>query len=330
MTMAGAEKAEEIVKKDAEEKKETGPTNVFGTKLQKCGTMSEFKEGKTVTTDECPYTENMPQMCVAQITRQFEPKENSFEWEKQPGADNWPDGAETKCVSIWDLGENGFFGQAGLHWGPKEEGYGTVWGWVPSDYLVKCDALPSDVLTSQYTLDTYSTCEFEARQYKYISPNSKEYSGTDQSEVTKKSPFYIEKPSKGEEGVPNLSTRCERFRKSVGDVCNTCINQAKGAEAKAAITSQCESLYELVPVQQDARTGKWVPWRIVEKGMPWNKGKAGADKTLFAQPFPDAITTSMAALMGLFVVSGAAFAIRRFRRSASTVVSEPLLPPALG
>jgi len=209
-----------------------------------------------------------------------------------------------QCISIWD-----YTGETGTD-------IGSWFRFGNAEVVPKCDAMPAAVLKSEYTYQTYSTCEYEAREYKYVSPASSKYK-SDNSVVTKQDPFFVNKKSVGEMGTPKVSTRCARFRKVVNELCDICTIQASGA-GKQAITEQCSALKSTVPDDFDDRAGKWLPFRVFKRGMPW---KMTEGKGLF-----DVINAPPAlALMGLFVASALIFTMLRVRSRASTITVQPHL-----
>jgi hypothetical protein len=284
-------------------------TNVFGDDIKECPAM----DGSGLT---CKYKGDAPQICVGVGARQrvgstdegwlAASDARSFVLQKPMEAFLWNDGLLAECISIWD-----YTGETGTDIGAWFK-YGN------SDIIPKCDAMPAAVLKSEYTVETYATCEYEAREYKYVSPASSKWSG-DNSVVTKKDPFFLKKDSIGEEGIPKSSTRCARFRKVVNELCDICSVQASG-KGKEAIDSQCAALKATVPDGADDRAGKWLPFKVFRRGMPW---KMGEKKALFTSDVFDA--PSAAALMCIFMASGLIFAMVRFRRRTSTIAVQPFL-----
>jgi hypothetical protein len=292
----------------AQDSPELWSTNVFGETIQSCPAVDG--------SGTCTYKEGVPQICVGIGPREREgagdptagADAKTFLLTKPMEANLWNDALQGQCISIWDYtSETGTDIGSWLRFGN-------------SDVIPKCDAMPAAVLKSEYTADTYSTCEYEARDYKYVSPASSKYKGRDNSVVTKKDPFFLDKPSIGEAGMPKASTRCARFRKVINEVCEICAVQASGA-GKTAIESQCAALKATVPAEfadADERAGKWLPFKVFKRGMPWKMGEgAGLFDVVNAPP--------TVALMGLFVASGLIFAKFRVRSRTSTIVAQPFL-----
>jgi len=272
-------------------------SNVFGGKLEDCGP------------EVCSFSGESPKMCVgvAPRIRPFEESSwlmaseaRSFELEKPKSQMMWSDNNIPQCIPLWSWAEE--TGNNFMAWLT----YGN------SDVIPKCNALPSAMLASQYTMDTYSTCEYEARQYKYVSPSSPKWT-SDSSVTTKNDPFFIPKESLGQQPVPKMSTKCERFREVIDGICNICAVQGTST---ATLTSQCEKLQATAPPVADTRAGKWLPFKVFKRGMPWNMGKA-----LFTQNIS---SVPAAVLMGLLMTSAVIVAMHR--RRASTEAQEPLLP----
>lgn len=278
-------------------------TNVFGAKIEDC------PAGDLAT---CKYGGEVNQICVGIGARQRQGSTDagwlaasdarSFVLSKPESAFQWNPSLMSECISVWDYTD-----ETGTDFGAWLR-YGN------SDIIPKCDAVPAAVLKSAYTVETYSTCEYEAREYKYVSPKSSKWK-SDNSVVTKQDPFFLNKQSIGETGVPKSSNRCARFRKAIDSICEVCGVQAKGA-AQAGIQSQCDALKSMVPADQDDRKGKWLPFKVFRRGMPW---KMGEGKTLFTED------SSYPALMSLFVASGLIFAALRMRRRTPTTAIQPLL-----
>jgi hypothetical protein len=239
----------------------------------------------------------------------------SFLLKKPDEAKTWNENADPQCIPIWNwVGDTGVDIGAWLTYGNQ-------------DLVPKCSALPQAVLGSQYTVETYTTCELEARQYKYVSPFSK--TPTESSYVTKNDPWFISKPSLNQKPIPKMSTKCERFRQVIDGICDTCAVQAKSPKVQEALQSQCKALQDTVPTDIDPRAGKWFPFQVVRRGMPWKAGEG----RMFTRSAPDVIgvpTTALitaalitAALLGLFMGVGVISAMHR--RRASTAAHEPLL-----
>merc|ERR1719428_2151306 len=130
-----------------------------------------------------------------------------------------------ECRSLWD-------------WG-NVKGSSMILGGMQQ--LLKCDALPADVLESEFSLETWRNCELQSRQYNYVSPTSSK-SGTPSSVVTTKDQFMIDKPSLGEKQPEAMRQRCQRFRDVIEKMCNTCEGQASGDGAKSALSKKCEAI----------------------------------------------------------------------------------------
>jgi len=280
----------------------TGPTNVFGEKLVDCG------PGLA-----CPYKENEPQVCVDEVTRDFAPGDTTkfgqlpksgnleavFKWKRVEDSDNykWTNENNGKCFSVWEVGaESGFFGQAGLQWGTKQQWWGMQTGFVPTDYLVKCDALPSEVLTSKYSLDTYRSCYLETREYRYISPSSKNYNPKDNSIKTIKDQFKIDKPSLKEAQPDKLSAKCARFRAAIENICTLCVQQTAKKPARDALDTMCSSI-----------EGTQMP------------------SELTAETSSNAISITATLLISFFAGSAVILAMLRVCRDAPAAAEEPLL-----
>jgi hypothetical protein len=292
----------------AQDSPELWETNVFGESIQECPAL----DGSAT----CTYKGNAPQICVGVGPRVREGAKDpsgaadarSFILEKPMEAYMWNPSFQAQCISIWEYTD-----ETGTD-------IGAWFKWGNSDVIPKCDAMPAAVLKSEYTAEVYSTCEYEAREYKYVSPASSEYKGRDNSVVTKRDPFFLKKESIGESGIPKSSTRCARFRKVINDLCDTCSMQASGA-GKGAIESQCAALKSTVPAEfsdTDARAGRWLPFKVFRRGMPW---KMTEGKGLF-----DVVNAPpTAALMGLFVAGGLIFAMFRIHSRTSTITVQPFL-----
>lgn len=287
----------------AKDSPELWATNVFGKTIENC----PASDGSAT----CTYKGDAPQICVGIGPRQREGASDptagadatTFLLTKPMEANMWNAGLLAQCISIWDYtSETGTDIGSWLRFGN-------------SDVIPKCDAMPAAVLKSEYTAETYQTCEYQARDYKYVSPASSKYKA-DNSVVTNKDPFFVQKPSVGEAGIGKVSTRCARFRKVIDDICDICAVQAAGAD-KSAITTQCTALKSTVPADADARAGKWLPFKVFKRGMPWKAGEGGMFAIANAPP--------AVALMGLFVASALIFAKFRVRSRASTIVAQPFL-----
>lgn len=283
MTVVGAEKEAK-----AEEKAPEGPKNIYGEKLQKCS-----------SSEDCDYNgPDSPSVCATDVTRDYSPPKNSFKWQKNEGTDAWKSSMTGKCVTIWDIGtESGFFGQQGIQWREKEQWYGTQYGFVPTDFLVKCDALPADVLTSKFSTDTFQQCYIESRQYKYVASESPAYKA-DNSYKTIKDTFKIDKPSLGETQPDNLSQKCFRFRAAIENICSACAGQTSKASGKDNLVSLCSAIQ-----------GTQLP----------------SEMELIAETTPEVLSYTTTFLISLFAGSALVMAALRFRRGAPTAAQEPLL-----
>lgn len=192
--------------------------SLFGGDLTECG--------RTGMQEQCTYTSNSPEICMGIVGRGGRewPDSKSFVWpENQETA--WSDAyqPQSRCISIWELGNNDFI-------------YRLTYG---DNYLLpKCDASDSLALRSQYTIDMWGACELQTRDYKYVSPRSSQYKA-DASVVTNKDLFVLDKPSLKEEQPAKMSARCERFRAAISKLCQVCTAQATNDKDKAAITGQC-------------------------------------------------------------------------------------------
>jgi len=280
MTIVGAETAEkEAAEKAAED---AGPKNVYGDKLQKCN-----------SNEDCGYSAPAsPQICATKVTRDYSPQEDTFKWAKNPGADVWKPDFAGSCITIWDVGaESGFFGQAGISWGEKEQGYGTQFGFVPTDYLVKCDALPTEVLTSSFSLEMFRSCYLESKKYKYVSKVSSMYKA-DSTETTIKDQFKIDKPSLNEEQPNALSGKCFRFRAAIENICQSCSEQTNKAGGKQTLEGFCSAI----------------------------EGTQG-----MAEMAPDVLGLTTTFLVSLFAGSAITLVMSRFRRRVQTASEQPLL-----
>merc|ERR1712224_970813 len=116
---------------------------------------------------------------------------------------------------------------------------------------------------------------------------------SDNSVTTKNDPFFIAKNSLGQKPVQKMSTKCERFREVINGICNICAVQGT---ATATLTGQCEKLQATAPSVDDSRAGKWIPFKVFKRGMPWNAGMKQFTENISSVP--------AAALIGL-LMSGA-------------------------
>lgn len=148
--------------------------------------------------EQCTYEPDSPKVCVD--VKEFDPP-LAFGI-KRLG----PVGP--RCVTIWAIGNK-----------PLARGQYDIQG----DYDMKCSALPTNILTSAYTVDEWNKCDLF----------TKEYRGDPLVKFTSEEKIYQEK---------EMSGRCFRFRKAINKICNICSTQATSNEAKAALEKKCAAL----------------------------------------------------------------------------------------
>merc|ERR1712039_333526 len=84
----------------------------------------------------------------------------------------------------------------------------------------KCEGVPLEVLTSQYSLDTWNGLWFESK-----TPGKS----------------FVKEDEKWEPGNKK-SAKAQRFRKSIDFICATCALFAESDSAKEALRSKCEAM----------------------------------------------------------------------------------------
>lgn len=159
-------------------------TNIYGEKLEKCGFVEE---------ESCGNDGDSLKICAALVPRVGQGQKNKY-WLKAEQEHNlWIIEQFAKCISIWDLGSSSFL-------------RGVTYG--NNDLVVKCDALPSDVLQSQFTLDTFRECELEAHEY----------------------------------ASATSSQRCKKFHRAIDNICTTCSTQSLKVSAKDTLAGMCGAI----------------------------------------------------------------------------------------
>eukprot|EP00746_Dinoflagellata_sp_MGD_P161523 gnl/MRDRNA2_/MRDRNA2_88708_c0_seq1.p1 gnl/MRDRNA2_/MRDRNA2_88708_c0~~gnl/MRDRNA2_/MRDRNA2_88708_c0_seq1.p1 ORF type:complete len:361 (+),score=81.20 gnl/MRDRNA2_/MRDRNA2_88708_c0_seq1:115-1197(+) len=260
----------------AEAEAPAGPTyegkNIFGEDLAKCS-----------ASEDCTYTAESPQICVGLTPRVREGAKDplgaadarSFELTAPEGQFKWSDSYVGQCIPFFEFGSDSFM--KGIRFGNQ-------------DLVPKCDAIPSSMFTSDFSMDLWQNCKVEAKVYKYISPSSSKWKG-DQTETTDKDPFFIKKPSFGQEQPDKMSAKCERFRQGIEKIASLCSQQGS--------SSQMETL---------------------------NKIKATMGPAPALSESTMEVTTSPAMALFCFLVAGGViFTMSRTRRGASTPGQPPLL-----
>eukprot|EP00746_Dinoflagellata_sp_MGD_P005913 gnl/MRDRNA2_/MRDRNA2_111460_c0_seq1.p1 gnl/MRDRNA2_/MRDRNA2_111460_c0~~gnl/MRDRNA2_/MRDRNA2_111460_c0_seq1.p1 ORF type:complete len:342 (-),score=52.79 gnl/MRDRNA2_/MRDRNA2_111460_c0_seq1:340-1305(-) len=150
--------------------------NIYDEPLQTCGNAKLHEE-------YCTYVTNSPMICISALP---------------PGSESeitWNDQYISEELSIWDYASSPPMGNY-YHRGEKD-----------FHLLLKCDALPSYVLESEFTFSNWNNCELNL--------------DTD----------------------PNRDTgSCERFRDAIDRICQTCSQQTTSQSAQQALRSKCEAL----------------------------------------------------------------------------------------
>jgi hypothetical protein len=163
----------------------TTALNIYGEAIQRC----EYK-GRGPR-EECVYTEESPEICGFFTGISFVPERKDM------------------CTSIWEFSNT------------KNTRFKTE-GWGPGSFRIMCNALPSDVLEGQYTVDEWNNCAVFSKGYDLDAPKG----------FTGEKTYINEK----------ISDRCKRFRKSVELICNYCEKQSTSASATNALNGKCEAL----------------------------------------------------------------------------------------
>lgn len=150
--------------------------------------------GDNLVPDYCGFSEDSPKICTI-------PKDLFVE-------------QNPKCASIFSLSA-GSFAKANLYE-------------VGSVNTVRCDAISSDVLDSQFSSNMWNDCDFTVREYPF-----------EQLYVTKEETSY----PMSAKGTWNLGRdtrkgRCVRFRQAMRMVIDACAKQAPSESAKSAILSK--------------------------------------------------------------------------------------------
>lgn len=207
------------------------PANIYGSKLSPCGDEKEM----------CVYEMGDRQFCGTIVATNSIP---SYGIKK-----------DEKCSDIMSeytyvLGKSGT--KEG-EWGRSDQGYVKNGKWIKPEaklgYEIQCNAIPAGVLDSQYSLDRYAeSAAYQAKIYKTISQNSREYTSQKDAQVTTdKNPFYLIKPSLGEGEQPKLvnerkEKKINRFRESILNLCEICAGQTTEKEAQDALASKCAAI----------------------------------------------------------------------------------------
>eukprot|EP00746_Dinoflagellata_sp_MGD_P160751 gnl/MRDRNA2_/MRDRNA2_87648_c0_seq1.p1 gnl/MRDRNA2_/MRDRNA2_87648_c0~~gnl/MRDRNA2_/MRDRNA2_87648_c0_seq1.p1 ORF type:complete len:348 (-),score=77.36 gnl/MRDRNA2_/MRDRNA2_87648_c0_seq1:267-1310(-) len=188
--------------------------NVLGGDLESCS-----------ASEDCTYNAESPQICVGLAPRVREGGKDrlffsdarSFELTPPEGQFKWKPEYVGQCVPFFEFGSDSFM--KGLRFGNN-------------DLVPKCQSIPSSVFLSEYSLDLWQNCGMEAKEYKYYSPSSSKAT-SDGTSVTKKDPFYIKKPSFGEEQPDMMSPKCARFRQGIERLALLCSDQADASQLAA-------------------------------------------------------------------------------------------------
>jgi hypothetical protein len=210
------------------------------------------------------------------------------------------DGSDDRCISIFEYSKANKWRKDWTQ-EPISEKYTerAIPGMNFPQIPVKCDAVPSAVLDSQFSLEMWSSCEIKYKEYKYVSPKSSQ-SGGEQSKVVNKSPFVIDKPSLKEINPADIASKCDRFRDAIRSICDVCSSVAGNDAAKAALSGKCDAI----------------------------QGDGAPGEALDAQTSSVAFGFSSFTLIGLFVGSLTTFAMLQFYRHTSktaTSAKEPFL-----
>lgn len=188
--------------------------NILGGDLDSCS-----------ASQDCTYNADSPQICVGLAARIREGSDvslffadaKSFELKPPDGQFKWKPEMVGQCVPFFEFGSDSFI--KGIRYGNN-------------DLVPKCSAIPSSVFLSEYSLDLWRNCGMEAKEYKYVSPASSKFKA-DATEVTKKDPFYIKKPSLGEDQPDMMSPKCARFRQGIERLALLCTDQADASQLSA-------------------------------------------------------------------------------------------------
>lgn len=246
--------------------------NIFGEDLAKCS-----------KSEDCTYTAESPQVCVGLTPRIREGAKDpmagadarSFELTPPEGQFKWGDNLVGQCVPFFEFGSDSFM--KGIRFGNN-------------DLVPKCDAIPSTLFTSDFSLDLWQNCKVEAKVYKYVSPSSSKWKG-DTTETTDKDPFYIKKPSLGQGEQPDkMSAKCERFRQGIERVASLCSQQ--GSSSQMDVLNKIKATMGPAPALSES---------VVE------------------------VSTAAMALFCFLVGGGVVFAMSRSRRGAVAPGQPPLL-----
>lgn len=190
-------------------------TNIYGETLQDCAPKAKGGFGGP---EYCTYAPDSPKICVD--VAGFETKSVSFGVERDWTGIKRIGKSGNRCLSVWALGISSL---------AKGNLYGT------SNFDLKCESLPSDVLYGDYTMDQWNNCDVYTKGYPTWDGTKRITEG----QIVSKT--YI---------LNRASKKCLRFRRAIADVCKTCVKQAPTASAKAAISGQCEAFQEAM-----SRTG---------------------------------------------------------------------------
>lgn len=257
---AALAKTESATKKEEKEEapKSKDPVNVFGGKIASCG-----------SDDECEYDGVSAQICVSLV-----PYNQNVFWNGMPGKDDFRDGRKAKagtfvgntdaaglwkqagkCMSLYEVGaENMIWTKDSLagKWTwifPFKSGWSNIfrsfkkritYGFL--DDVVVCDAVPSSVLDSEFSINMWNNCELEVREYDYAI--SAQY----------QTKSFIEKR-------PN-SRRCQHFREAIVKVCSKCADQATDAKMTDALKAKCDAIGASAAFASEESSGSRVEYFI--------------------------------------------------------------------
>jgi hypothetical protein len=263
---AGLAKTGEPDKKADEKKEDSKPkesVNVFDAKITSCGAAG----------DQCSWDGNTREVCVS-----FLPYDQDKFWNGMPGkeagkfegyrdpAGEWK--TVGKCVAVWELGiESMVFGnkmwfpgfQTSLATFLRSFGKRLKYGFVQDTPV--CDALPSNILDSEFSKDMYQNCEIMYSTYEYKTRTDGKGGRTSSYDKTLK---------KGEEVPPQIpfgteGGKCQRFRDAIEQICTSCAEQADTAPAGQALMAKCESIgmaTALATESSDGRIEQVIPFAL--------------------------------------------------------------------
>jgi len=193
--------------------KSAGPANVYGGEVKGCESNAE-----------CTFTAERPNICVGQrdIWNQGD------EFKRGAVKLAWSDNYIVRCISIWDL-KDSFNARVK---------YGT------SFFIPKCNSLPQAVLASDFSKETWNSCELEMKKYKFkspsmsIDPQAAEESGGDPD--NKQIPQW-------------MAQKCTRFRGFIERICLACELQTGVGADKASLSGLCDGIQGPAPAVLSAQ-----------------------------------------------------------------------------